>query len=251
MRVVDQTENIKNTLHNLFDSNYDKIRNLSYKNFVSYLLDNNEVFFELNSKELIYDIDDEDIQRLKDSLKNFKLASIFEKAVRFECDETQIKQSFKKELLIIFSKLKKENLNKFNNLKRQGLFFSYGQTQQAWFTLYGKGNFPLLKEPKYFDYDYSQELFIQNQIFNLSELNQPLINLEAIIDELDLYNELLDDNEIVNSIYNAYHFKLFILINEVITENKNEIFSGLAIQKPFYIYGNQHGGELINIHILE
>ncbi|ARV08149.1 hypothetical protein BTO05_00275 [Winogradskyella sp. PC-19] len=251
MEVVGQSENIRKNLQYLFDKNFNRVKSLNYKNFVDYLIDNNEIVLNNYTREVYFRMDEIEITEVKNSLKNFKISSIFEKLVKFEFDEILLKNNLKSDLKKIISKLQRENLDKFDSLERQVLFISFDNLSESWCSIYGKGDFPILKNPEYFDYDYSNQLFQFEKKIDSTSFSKPLFDFERIVDELDLYNQLINDFELYNCIYESYKYKYFLLLNEVLSENDGELFKNFPIIKPFYIYGNEHDCEYINLHIIE
>jgi hypothetical protein len=251
MRLLDQNNKIIETLKNLYSANYEQIKDLNYKSYVSYLIDNNQVIFDKNTGEQLFWMDEFEIKNLIDSLKNFHLSSLFEATIKMAIDEEKIKIDLKNDLISILFALKNKNLDKFPNIKRQALFITYGDFPQAWCCMYGEGNFPILKEPTYFNYDYSNELFIPDITLDYSKLWKDLINLEKVIDENDLYNQLINESEKFRALINTYVYKTYLLLNEIFEENKDELFKGFPIKKPFYVFANQHDCEPINLFIIE
>jgi|GEM_PF-1941657 len=250
MRIVGQNNNIKSTLKKLFDSHFNTIKNLDYNSFVKETIENNPVVFNFNVNELTYFNDENEIQLLKDSQKDFHFSSIFNSSIKMDIEENLIKTKFKKDLKVVLNTLKKESLEKFSDLKRQALFLTHSDFPYAWGFLYGKGKFPILKKPEYFKFDYSNELFLADLKIDYSLIWSNFLALEKAILEKDLYNQI-SNTDIFNSLRASYVYKAYLLLFDVLNENQEELFEGFPLKKPFYIYGNEHGCEPINLFIIE
>jgi hypothetical protein len=251
MRIIGQKQNIYNTLLELYNSNYNQIKDLDYKSYASILIEKNPVCFDRTSGEQVMWMDENEVKELKDSLKNFHLTSTFNKAIKINVNEDEIKLSLKKDLIKILSALKTKNSEKHKNIERQVLFITYADYPKAWCYMYGEGEFPILKKPEYFDFDFSNELFLFGINIDYSIIWKDLTNLEELIDEYDLYNQLVNDSNLFDALIKSYVYKTYLLLFEVFEENEEELFKGHSLKKPFYIYGNEHDCEKTNIYIIE
>jgi hypothetical protein len=249
MRIVGDNK-IYSTLKRLFNINYNMVENLDYNAFVFEIIENNPILFGSDPNNQMFLMDDIEIEELKKSLKNLQLSKIFSGAVELKIDEDFIKYELKKDLLKIFSAYKIETLEKNPNIKRQALFITYTDFPEAWCAFAGEDNYPILDEPQYFEYDYTNELFLPNLTIDFTKIWKKLILLDEAIEQNDLFNQLVD-TEKYNALINAYVYKTYIMLYEVLAENKHQLFDGFPIKKPFYVFANQHDCEPINIFIIE
>jgi hypothetical protein len=250
MRVIGQNDSIRSTLKKLFDNQFDSIKHLDYNTFVHETIKNNPTVYNLNAQDFISSNDESEIQALKDSLKNFQFASIFNSCIKMNIDEDLIKSNLKQDLKVSLNDLKRESLEKYPDIKRQALFLTFCDYPNAWVALYGEGEYPVLKKPEYLKFYSPNELILFDYKIDYSLAWKNLTALETAINEIDLYNQICY-TDTYNALRESYIFKTYLLLFDVFNRHQDELFEGFPIKKPFYIYGNEHDCEPINIFIIE
>lgn len=68
--------------------------------------------------------------------------------------------------------------------------------------------------------------------------------------ELGIFKEI-QETGFYNYLKNAIHYKTYLLLHETFRKLTVDIFKGIEVAKPFYIYGNEHDCEAINIYVFE
>lgn len=240
---------VKQNLENLFNQNYDLVKDASIDSIFSALISRNP---EVMEPDLIgtYRYSRREMEILKKAKADEKLARTFELAQKMNFSYPKLIEGFKKDILNSM-KLIKKAINKAKTpFKNQAIFLEYNYQPVAAFTGYGEGDYPILEIPAYFDFDCETEMYLaKGRIYyanfwqKMRILNETLENLEA--------NHLIWESKAYQGLKEAYRFKTYLLLYEAFDELGFEIFEGIPIQKPLYIYGNEHDCERINVYVYE
>lgn len=121
--------------------------------------------------------------------------------------EKIIVDDFSKQLIEIFNK---ENFT--NELETQLIFFEYDSNPEFYIHGYGKGNYRILFEPKYFNYNYETCTIHLSHQLDFTEVWKNLKELEnLVLDEIDF--DAFSESEYMNEIRKFYKNKLFYLLS--------------------------------------
>lgn len=242
--------NVKLNLERLFNSKFELIKNISVISFFEELINENPMAFDIASGAITGLYDENEIDNFKKAKKDPKLISAFEKAKEISCDEDLIVSNFKKDILISISEIK-NNLNvESKNFKNQIIFLEHDYQPFALFCGFGPGNYPILEEPTYFDFNWQEELYCGVGKIDYSIVWNDFVILNEILEENEVFDQILD-TDLYQNLSNSLKFKTYLLVHEAFKQLGIEIFNGIEIKIPLYIYGNEHDCEAINIFVFE
>lgn len=245
-----KNQQIKSNLEKLFNSNFELIRNTSIEVFFETLINENPPAFDISSATITELFDEDEIKNFKKAKKNKKLILAFEKAKQIEFDESQIINNFKKDILDSVIEIKNKLKNENKGFKNQIIFLEYDYQPIAFWCGFGIGDYPILNEPSYFDFNWNEELYCGIGKVDYSILWNDLLLLNEILEDLDIFDQILD-TEFYQTLQKSIKFKTYLLLHEAFNQIGIEVFNGINIQFPLYIYGNEHDCEAINICVFE
>lgn len=240
---------VKSNLEELFNLKFESIIDLSIEEFFDELINENPMAYDISSGEITGLYDEDEIKNFKKAKKNSKLISIFEKAKQLKFNENLIIQDFKKNILDALSEINDKNIAT-KNLKTQIIFLEHDYQPFAVLCGFGRGNYPILNEPAYFEFNWQEESFCGIGKIDYSKIWDDLFLLNQILEDLDVYDSILD-TEFYQNLSDSIKFKTYLLLHEAFNQIGIEAFKGIEIEKPLFIYGNEHDCEAINIFIFE
>ena len=173
----------------------------------------------------------------------------YEKAIGFDIHETEIINEFSENLISSFKKIKK-GIRKIEDSKIQIILLTYDFEPYAWISGFGEGNYPILEKPEDFDFNYKKDFFEILGRIDYSKIWSNLIELEECLEEAEIFHDVFE-TDFYQSLRNSYIYKTYLLLNKAFELNKGELFNGLDIKKPLFIYGHEHDCEKINVFCYE
>lgn len=237
---------VKKNLLNLYNENLKVIAPFSFGEMIDdyiSMIDQSYKLSEIHN----YKESDEAIQLYK--LKNDQtILKSFQKAKNLDFDDQKIIIDFvsdiKKSIKEINFKLE-ECPQKYKN---QIIFLEYDHLPEAWFFGFGKGNYPILKKPEYFEFNFKEEIYAGIGKVDYSSIWNNLLEFNEILENSEAHDFLFDSDS-YNSLLNLYKYKTYLLLFEAFERIPINLFDEISIEKPLYIYGNEHDCEPINIYI--
>lgn len=243
-------EKIKSNLKYLLNTNLEIVKNSSIQKMFDELISENPNAFDFNLGIISNLFDNEEIKSFKKAKKNPRLLTAFQNIKKMELDEKQIIEKLKRDILNSISEIKSNIESENNGLKNQGIFLEYDYEPSACFSGFGKGNYPILKEPEYFDFNSDQELYSGIGLVDYKDIWQGLIAINEILEDLEIFDQVWD-TELYQALLNSVKFKTYLLLNSAFEEIGIDAFEGIEIETPLMIYGNEHGCEPMNIYSFE
>ncbi len=245
-----RTQEIKANLLQLFNSNVEQMRNLSVDDLFDDLINDDTAAFNMDSGEMgqLYDV--YEINAFKKAKKNSKLISAFETAKSLKFNHDVIVENLKNDILNSISEIKNKIRLENKGFKNQIIFLEYDFQPYAYLCGFGKGNYPILKKPEYFEFNFEQELYSGIGRIDYSVLWKDLNNLNEILEDLDIFFQICE-TELYQCILNSVVFKTYLFLNEAFEKIGIGAFDGIDIEKPLFIYGNEHDSEAMNIYVFE
>ena len=242
-------QKIISNLENLFNNNFKEIQHPSLGQWLDLLKTENPDVFFVNEQRIIKLYDEFMLSNFERAKENAKLVKYYEKVIELALDETEIINAFSNDLKSSFQKIK-NGIKNIEGSKIQIIILTYDFEPYAWISGFGEGNYPILKKPEYFDFNYKKSFFEILGHVDYSKVWSNLIKLEEYLEEAEIYYEVFEA-DFYQNLRNCYILKTYLLLNKAFEQNQEELFSDLDIKKPLFIYGNQHGGEKINIYCYE
>lgn len=238
-------EEITSNLTSLFNINIEVIKNTSIEKMFNELIKENLDFGALTNV-----FDNDEIQSLKKAKKNTELISAFENAKKMEFDEKEIIAELKADILNSIPELKNKIDSENKGFKNQIIFLEHDYEPYAYFCGFGKGNYPILKTPEYFEFNFREELYAGIGKVDYGKIWRELTSINKILEDLDIYDQVWD-TELYQGLLNSIKFKTYLLLHKAFNEIEMKAFDGIEIEKPLMIYGNEHDCESINIYAFE
>ena len=236
-------------LENLFNNNFKEIQHPSLVQWLDLMKTENPDTFFVNEQRFNKLYDESMLSNFERAKENAKLVECYEKAIELALDETKIINAFSNDLKSSFQKIK-NGIKNIEDSKIQIIILTYDFEPYAWIGGFGEGNYPILKKPEYFDFNYKKSFFEILGHVDYSKVWSNLIKLEEYLEEAKIYDDV-SETDFYQNLRNCYIFKTYLLLNKAFKLNQEELFSDLDIKKPLFVYGNQHDGEKINIFCYE
>jgi hypothetical protein len=241
---------ITSNLTNLLNINLKVIKNTSIEKMFNELINDYSKVFDVNQGVITTSYNIKEIKSFKKAKKNTELISAFENAKKMEFDEKKIIAELKTDILNSFPELKNKIDSENKGFKNQIIFLEYDYEPYAYFCGFGKGNYPILKKPEYFEFNFREELYAGIGKVDYCKIWKNLTSLNEILEDLDIYDQVYE-TELYKSLQNSVKFKTYLLLNKAFDEIGIKAFDGIEIEKPLMIYGNEHDCESINIYAYE
>lgn len=239
---------IQEALNSLYLFYYKKVSSYSLDKFISdYIKEWDSYYKSIGIKNYK---DDEEVKELLQFAKNKKIANAFIKVKDINVDENKIIKDFKNQIIeSIYSY--ETNLNESNSdIAFQSLFIEDDFFPTGYVTICGKGNFKIADLPEYIDFDYNNALFDENCKVDYTLVMENYINFREVVEEFGLDNYILD-SEYYDWLSKMYRYKTYMLLHSACKDIDLNIFQKIKIQKPFYVFANEHDCEVSNIYVCE
>lgn len=243
-------DSIKNNLEHLFNQNYNLIKNSSAVQMLDKLIKENPEAFDINLNIMGRLYDKHAIKAFKKAKKNKALNVAFEYAKNMELDERSLIAEFSKDIDNSFSLIREKVNSENKGYTNQIIFLEHDYAPHAYFCGFGKGEYPILSEPGYFEFNFKEELYAGTGKIDYSKIWEPFIKLNSVLEDLGIDDHIFD-TEIYQGMVHSYQFKTYLLLHEAFKNLTPVLFEGIPIEKPLFIYGNEHDCEAINIYTFE
>ena len=90
----------------------------------------------------------------------------------------------------------------------------------------------------------------KKQITEAVEIYKKYKKLNEILEDLDVFDQLME-TKMYQHLLKSYIYKTYILLHKAFEQIDINNFKGIEIEKPLYIYGNEHDCEKMNIYVFE
>ncbi len=249
-------ETIRHNLQNLFDQQFDQIKKLSFSDFIDAVIkgDSEMVYIDSDTYSISPLYDEEEALKLENLKTNQKLASLYNALISKLNPEFNIADRFKVDILNSIKIIKEQINQNLNGVENQIIFLEYDYDPTACFCGFGPGDYPILKEPKYLDFNYEVEVFNGIGEINYEEFWKEKIEFEALLSEMDEeidLGDLIFNTEIYEYLRAAYKFKTDLLLFDAFDQIPVESFDGIPIKLPLFIFSNEHDCEQMNVYVYE
>jgi hypothetical protein len=238
-------QQIESNLNRLFDENFSNISGLTLEVLFQQITADNPDVFDLDKGDRRKLYDDSLLDQIKKAFKRKKVISAFDKAVQCSFDEQKAIAKLSSDLKRSFQEIKSE-IKAIDGNKLQIIFLEHDEPM-AWLGGFGAGDYKVLESPAYIDFDFEHAFFEAKGSVDYAPVWKNFIKLTECLEDAELLDDLAD-TDFYRSLENCYVFKTYLLLHRAFEMTGDELFGSLDIQKPLYIYGNQHDCETINIY---
>ena len=247
-------ETIRINLQNLFNRQFEKIRDKSFHDFIDIVMKDNPEALNLdnNSVGLLYD--DLELLKLEKLKTNQILAELYNSLISKLKPEFNVSDSFKLDILNSIEKIKKKVKGNSNRFENQIIFLVYDYDPVACFCGFGPGDYPILEVPKYFDFNSREEVYNGIGEINYTKLWKEKIDFDELLTELDEeidLGDLIFNTDIYDCLRSAYKTKTDLMLFEAFDKISLDSFSGIPIKLPLFIFSNEHDCKPMNVYIYE
>lgn len=237
---------IKEHLEKIYNHHLEIVNSYSLDDILDeYIKQNNEYYLSMGITNYM---EDDEVKELSKIRKNKKIINHFVHVKQLNFNENEIIKSFKKDILTSLEILRKIIKQNKNITIYQSMFIEHDFFPYAYLTLYGKGNFAITKRPTHLDFDYNNALYDESCKIDYSLVLDSYSKFEIVLEEFDLKNYIAETS-FYESLSKVYTLKIFIFLNKAFNEIEASIFEGINIQKPFFIFANEHDCEIYNIYV--
>ena len=245
-----KNQEVKLNLERLLKENLKVVKSRSVETFLDELLADPVTNYNPETGEISGSFYEEEIEALQNARGDSAVLNAFRKVGEFDFDNSEIIDAFKKDITTslteIACKIKSENRN-FDN---QIIFLENGFEPYAYFCGFGKGDYPILMEPSYIEYNFREEIYNGLGKVDYSIIFKDLVFLNELVVEREIDEQIAETNY-YQSLQNAVKYKTYLLLHESFDQLGVDVFEGIEIEKPLYIYANEHDCEAMNIYVLE
>ena len=239
---------VKANLEKLFKVNFDAVNSLSIETFFDQLVAEPVMAYDPSTDEFNGVFDEEEIEALKEARQDSDLLNAFKKVAELNFDDNQIIEGFKKDIVASLAEIRKNLKN--DSFSNQIIFLENDFEPYAYFCAFGTGNYPILSEPDYFDYNFKEEIYNGVGKIDYSVIWNDLLLLNDLLVELEI-EDIINETEYFQNLLNALKFKTYLLLDDTFDQLGIEIFRDFKIEKPLYIYANEHDCPAMNVYIFE
>lgn len=244
---ITKNQKIRRILNDSFLHHYKLVQEFTLSNFI------NDYITEWDNHYKSIGIEnyksDSEVKELLNFAKNKTLNESFIKVKEININEDVVAKSFENQInqaLILYNTILKPNDSKeFQSIFIEDDFFPVGLM-----CLYGKGDFEILQEPEYLDFDYNNQLLDENCKIDYLPVMKRLVDFNQTIEELG-FNNYISDSEFYDSLCKMYRYKTYLLLNLAFEKIDLNFLKNLKIQKSFYVFANEHDCEVSNIYIFD
>jgi hypothetical protein len=194
--------------------------------------------------------DDDEVKELLNFAKNKKINEEFINVKMINIDESKVVEDFKNQIIQSIKRYESDLTETKSGVTFQSLFIEDDYFPTGFISLYGKGNFKVTNLPEYIDFDYNNLLFNENCKVDYFPVMEKFVNFMKIVEEVGLDNYIFD-SELYDSLSNMYRYKTYLLLHFAFKDIDLDVFKGIKIKKPFYVFANEHDCEVSNIFIFD
>lgn len=239
---------VKANLEKLFKVNFEAVNSLSIETFFDQLVAQPVMAYDPSTDEFNGVFDEEEIEALKEARQDSELLNAFKKVAELNFDDNQIIEGFKKDIVASLAEIRKNLKN--DSFSNQIIFLENDFEPYAYFCGFGTGNYPILSEPDYFDYNFKEEIYNGVGKIDYSVIWNDLLHLNDLLVELEI-EDIINETEYFQNLLNALKFKTYLFLHDTFDQLGIEIFRDFKIEKPLYIYANEHDCPAMNVYIFE
>lgn len=241
-------EEIKQNLEKQLNHHFEIINSYSLNDVINeYITENNNYYLSLGMNQYM---EDQEVKELMERKENQKLINSFLAVKQLNINDAEIIESFKNDIINAIRKLTKIIKKDEKSTIYQSMFIEHDFFPSGYIRIYGKGQFSINKEPSYINFDYNNELLSEDCKIDYSPVWKEYLKFNSILEELELDNYIMD-SIFYESLTQVYIYKVFLLLNKTFQQLESNIFEGINIHRPFYIYGNEHDCEASNIYVFK
>lgn len=242
-----KNQEIKKNLNDSFQHHYKIVQESTLSKFIDdYITEWDNYHLSMGIKN--YKSDSE-VKELLDFGQNKTIVECFNNVKEINSNENLVIKIFEnhinQSLAHYNTILKSGDDKKFQSIFIEDDFFPTGLL-----CLYGEGDFKILQEPEYLNFDYNNQLLDENCKIDYLPIMKKLIDFNEIIEELDFDNYILD-SEFYDSLSKMYRYKIYSLLNLAFEHIDLDSFKNIKTRKPFYIYANEHDCAASSIYIFD
>lgn len=242
---------IKKNLERLYQINFDKIAQISFKDIIDELLSSNPEVYDFDIKAIRSMWRAEEMQRFNAAKESKELNESLRNAVaNLELNHDSIVEGFVTDIRECISLLAETVKEEGVTFQTQVLFLMYSFHPYAFLGAFGTGDFPILEESKRFEYNYENSLNNDKCKIDYEALWSPRISLDEIMEEFEI-DEDIWHSQLYQNLLNAYRFKTCLLLFEAFDQISIDEWAGIPLKLPSYLYESEQQGEYMNVYIYE
>ena len=244
---IAKNQKIKRILNDSFLYHYKLVQGFTLSKFINdYITEWDNHYKSIGIKS--YKSDSE-VKELLGFAKNKTLNESFINVKEININEDIVAKNFENQInkaLILYSNI--VNLN--DDKEFQSIFIEDDFLPVGLMCLYGKGNFEILQESEYLNFDYNNQLLHENCKIDYLPVMKNLVDFNQTIEEFG-FDNYVSDSEFYDSLSKMYRYKTYLLLNLAFEKIDLNFLKNLRIQKPFYVFANEHDCEVSNIYIFD
>jgi len=247
-------DKVRINLINIFNRHFEQIKDTTFPDFIDIVLGDNPEAYNLNTGTMGNLYDEEELSKLNKLKQSKQLNELYDAVIAklnpTYTDSENYKIGILSSLEIIRTKVNSGN----KGFENQIIFIQYDYDPIACFCGFGPGDYPILEEPKYIDFNYKEELFNGVGEISYAEFWKEKIEFDEMLSEMDEeidMGDLIFSTEIYDHLKSAYKFKTDLMLFEAFDQISLECFEGIPIKHPLYIYSNEHDCEVMNVYVYE
>ncbi|AWK02927.1 hypothetical protein HYN56_01325 [Flavobacterium crocinum] len=237
---------MKENLENLYNHHLQIVNSYSFADIINeYIKQNNEYYLSMGITNYL---EDEEVRFLNKVKNSKKINNSFIKVKELNIDEKQIVSNFQEDITKSLNQFKKIIEENKNNTTYQSMFIEHDFFPYGYIKLCSKQNFSINESTNISDFDCIDGIHNESCKINYSLIWKNLTKFQAILEEMELDN-YISETSFYESLLEVYNLKTFILLSEAFDKLEDDIFEGIDIVKPFFIFANEHDCKPYNIHI--
>ena len=242
---------VKKVLDQYVHSNLSVVKEATFSGLINQAIEDTKTALTFSSdtgKLVPYQNSEEWVKPLMNLKENKELQAQFELIKNLNINEVEIIENYKKQILNSYITIRAKVKEEDKGIQSQILFIEHDYEPVACFCGFGCGEYPLLNKPEYIDFNHKDELY--NGVGKLDYLFWS--NLEQFKENLedDVVDSIIE-TKMFKAIQNWYTFKTYQLLHHAFDQLGLSLFEGIPTKLPFYIYGNEHDCEVMNIYVFE
>ena len=245
-----KNQQVKANLERLFNANLVVIKNISVESFLDELIADPVTMYNPETGEISGSFYEEEIDALKEAREDSEILDAFRKVQELDFDDSQIIESFKKDIIAALAQIKSKIDAEKCSFSNQIIFLENDFEAYAYFCGFGKGNYPILSKPELFNYNFHEELYNGVGKIDYSIIWKDLFYLNDLVQDVEIFDQIVETDYFEN-LQNAVKFKTYLLLHEAFEQLGIEAFDGIKIEKPLFIYANEHDCPAMNIAVFE
>jgi len=247
-------DKVRINLIKVFNRHFEQIKNTSFPSFIDIVLGNNPEAYNFNAGTMGNLYDDEELSKLNKLKQSKKLNELYDSVIAKLNPRYTETENFKIGILSSLETIRNKINIENKGFENQIIFIEYDYDPMAFFCGFGPGDYPILDEPKYIDFNYKEELFNGEGEISYAEFWKEKMEFDEMLSEMDEeidLGDLIFSTEIYDHLKSAYKFKTDLMLFEAFDQIPLGCFEGIPIKLPLYIYSNEHDCEVMNVYLYE